>query len=199
MRGEQACLLLIGVLQIECLSPRLLLQWTRSDVCLTMQVICRCFQWIKIIFVCIQIACRAFLCSTRLEAAQAPGSRRSSWRRSPPAMARWPGLNSPSTLRLRFERVEPTQKHSEHFCHRWPQLLWSHTTPSYRPIQALSQSMSVSLWTTRFRGFAVFWNLTMSDVHLSNVQAIYEICKRNLQVDRPTYTNLNRIIAQVEI
>ena len=39
----------------------------------------------------------------------------------------------------------------------------------------------------------------MSDVHLSNVQAIYEICKRNLQVDRPTYTNLNRIIAQVEI
>ena len=47
-----------------------------------------------------------------------------------------------------------------------------------------------------------FWNLTMSDVsdvHWSNVQAIYEICKRNLQVDRPTYTNLNRIIAQVEI
>ena len=28
-------------------------------------------------------------------------------------------------------------------------------------------------------------------------QAIYEICKRSLQVDRPTYTNLNRIIAQV--
>ena len=30
-----------------------------------------------------------------------------------------------------------------------------------------------------------------------NLQAIYEICKKNLQVDRPTYTNLNRIIAQV--
>ena len=30
-----------------------------------------------------------------------------------------------------------------------------------------------------------------------NPQAIYEICKKNLQVDRPTYTNLNRIIAQV--
>ena len=30
-------------------------------------------------------------------------------------------------------------------------------------------------------------------------QAIYEICKKNLQVDRPTYTNLNRIIAQVGI
>ena len=37
------------------------------------------------------------------------------------------------------------------------------------------------------------------NVHLANVQAIYEICKRNLQVNRPTYTNLNRIIAQVEI
>ena len=30
-----------------------------------------------------------------------------------------------------------------------------------------------------------------------STQAIYEICKKNLQVDRPTYTNLNRIIAQV--
>jgi hypothetical protein len=27
-------------------------------------------------------------------------------------------------------------------------------------------------------------------------QAIYEICLKNMQVDRPTYTNLNRIIAQ---
>ncbi|XP_031334715.1 tubulin alpha-8 chain-like [Photinus pyralis] len=28
-------------------------------------------------------------------------------------------------------------------------------------------------------------------------EAIYDICRRNLNVDRPTYTNLNRIIAQV--
>ena len=28
-------------------------------------------------------------------------------------------------------------------------------------------------------------------------EAIYDICKRNLQVDFPTYSNLNRIIAQV--
>jgi len=28
-------------------------------------------------------------------------------------------------------------------------------------------------------------------------QAIYEICKNNLSVDRPTYTNLNRIVAQI--
>ena len=28
-------------------------------------------------------------------------------------------------------------------------------------------------------------------------QAIYEMCKTNLAVDRPTYTNLNRLIAQI--
>ena len=28
-------------------------------------------------------------------------------------------------------------------------------------------------------------------------EAIYDICKRNLNVERPTYTNLNRLIAQV--
>ena len=34
------------------------------------------------------------------------------------------------------------------------------------------------------------------DVILDN-QAIYDICRRNLDIERPTYTNLNRIIAQV--
>ena len=28
-------------------------------------------------------------------------------------------------------------------------------------------------------------------------EAIYDICKRNLDVERPSYTNLNRIISQV--
>lgn len=28
-------------------------------------------------------------------------------------------------------------------------------------------------------------------------EAIYDICARNLDVNRPTYTNLNRLIAQV--
>jgi len=28
-------------------------------------------------------------------------------------------------------------------------------------------------------------------------EAIYDICRRNLDIERPTYTNLNRIIAQV--
>ena len=40
-------------------------------------------------------------------------------------------------------------------------------------------------------------SLELADVSfLVDNQAIYEICLRNLQVDRPTYTNLNRIIAQ---
>ena len=34
-------------------------------------------------------------------------------------------------------------------------------------------------------------------VFLVDNQAIYDICKSNLQVDRPTYTNLNRLIAQI--
>lgn len=28
-------------------------------------------------------------------------------------------------------------------------------------------------------------------------EAIYDICRRNLGIERPTYTNLNRLIAQV--
>merc|ERR1712190_565246 len=28
-------------------------------------------------------------------------------------------------------------------------------------------------------------------------EAVYDICRRNLDIERPTYTNLNRIIAQV--
>ena len=28
-------------------------------------------------------------------------------------------------------------------------------------------------------------------------EAIYDICRRNLDIERPTYTNLNRLIAQI--
>ena len=28
-------------------------------------------------------------------------------------------------------------------------------------------------------------------------QAIYDLCKKNLDIDRPTYSNLNRLIAQI--
>jgi len=30
-----------------------------------------------------------------------------------------------------------------------------------------------------------------------NKQALYDVCRRNLDIERPTYTNLNRLIAQV--
>ena len=40
-------------------------------------------------------------------------------------------------------------------------------------------------------------SLELTDVSfLVDNQAIYEICLKNMAVDRPTYTNLNRIIAQ---
>ena len=29
-------------------------------------------------------------------------------------------------------------------------------------------------------------------------EALYDICRRNLDIERPTYTNLNRLIAQVQ-
>ena len=28
-------------------------------------------------------------------------------------------------------------------------------------------------------------------------EAIYDICRRNMDIERPTYTNLNRLIAQI--
>ena len=28
-------------------------------------------------------------------------------------------------------------------------------------------------------------------------EALYDICRRNLDIERPTYTNLNRLIAQI--
>lgn len=30
-------------------------------------------------------------------------------------------------------------------------------------------------------------------------EAIYDICRRNLDIERPTYTNLNRLITQVKV
>jgi hypothetical protein len=30
-------------------------------------------------------------------------------------------------------------------------------------------------------------------------EAIYDICRRSLDIERPTYTNLNRLIAQVSL
>jgi hypothetical protein len=35
------------------------------------------------------------------------------------------------------------------------------------------------------------------DVRLSCLEAIYDICRRNLDIERQTYTNLNRLIAQI--
>ena len=28
-------------------------------------------------------------------------------------------------------------------------------------------------------------------------EALYDICRRNLDIERPTYTNLNRLVAQI--
>lgn len=36
-------------------------------------------------------------------------------------------------------------------------------------------------------------SLSFSSIAL---QALYDICRRNLDIERPTYTNLNRLLAQ---
>lgn len=39
--------------------------------------------------------------------------------------------------------------------------------------------------------------LSMILLFFQQIQAIYELCRRNLSIDRPTYTNLNRLIGQI--
>jgi len=43
--------------------------------------------------------------------------------------------------------------------------------------------------------FSFFYNNKNSFVLFA--EAIYDICRRNLDIERPTYTNLNRLIAQI--
>merc|ERR1712166_1478076 len=35
------------------------------------------------------------------------------------------------------------------------------------------------------------------DAVMIDNEAVYDICRRNLDIERPTYTNLNRLVAQV--
>ena len=46
----------------------------------------------------------------------------------------------------------------------------------------------------------MFTHTTLEQVDvefLVDNQAIYDLCKKKLDIDRPTYTNLNRLIAQI--
>ena len=46
----------------------------------------------------------------------------------------------------------------------------------------------------------LFTHTTLEQVDvefLVDNQAIYDLCKKNLDIDRPTYSNLNRLIAQI--
>lgn len=50
-------------------------------------------------------------------------------------------------------------------------------------------------------GIIIFliWLFTSNDMLIFpfTSEAIYDICRRNLDIERPTYTNLNRLIAQI--
>ena len=56
--------------------------------------------------------------------------------------------------------------------------------------------------TTRPNEFATAWsifefNFQVSLLNNAALQAIYDIARNNLEITRPTYTNLNRLIAQI--
>ena len=40
-------------------------------------------------------------------------------------------------------------------------------------------------------------NIDENTSQLKSLQAIYDLCQNNLEITRPTYTNLNRLIAQI--
>jgi len=62
------------------------------------------------------------------------------------------------------------------FCPRCQRLSWSHTTLSSQRTRCLSTRMSPVL---------------------PDNEAIYDICRRSLDIERPSYTNLNRLVSQV--
>ena len=82
--------------------------------------------------------------------------------------------------------------------------LWlSLTTPFCRLMLFLSTRTALSALTTRLCKFHSCLPLEISFNRLSFLtdsslyHLSYDVCRRNLDIERPTYTNLNRLIAQV--
>jgi len=55
----------------------------------------------------------------------------------------------------------------------------------------------VHLWRVSFCGFSVSVVATLMMAIQVDNEAIYDICKNRLNVAQPSFTNLNRLIAQV--
>ena len=98
---------------------------------------------------------------------------------------------------------------------RCPQQSWSHTTLSWPLTQSpsdhstsgalqlyLDHSLIPQVSTAVVEPYnsilTTHTSLEHSDVaFMVDNEAIYDICRRNMDIDRPTYTNLNRLIGQI--
>ena len=78
-----------------------------------------------------------------------------------------------------------------------PRLLSNPTTRFWQPTQHSNTRTALS-WSTTVRYFALSCNRARTYAwNAVFLEAIYDICRRNLDIERPTYTNLNRLIAQI--
>ena len=94
-------------------------------------------------------------------------------------MVKNPSWNLPSIQLLKFQL-----------------LLLNHTTQFLQHTQH-SNTLIVLLWLTMVCDFlSLKWFFSILG-HFFSLEAIYDICRRNLDIERPTYTNLNRLIAQI--
>ena len=69
-----------------------------------------------------------------------------------------------------------------------------------RPLLWLFFTLQVSTAIVEPYNALLFTHTTLEQVDvefLVDNQAIYDLCKKNLDIDRPTYSNLNRLIAQI--
>ncbi|CAD6196566.1 unnamed protein product [Caenorhabditis auriculariae] len=67
------------------------------------------------------------------------------------------------------------------------------SSPSIRPHRSRQPSSSR---TTPFSPHTQLWSIPTALFMVDN-EAIYDICRRNLDIERPSYTNLNRLIGQI--
>jgi hypothetical protein len=72
-------------------------------------------------------------------------------------------------------------------------LLLNHTIRFLQHTQH-SNTRIVLSWLTMVR---IFLKVMYFYGSCKILEAIYDICRRNLDIERPTYTNLNRLIAQI--
>ncbi len=93
-----------------------------------------------------------------------------------------------------FILIPTSLKNGRHCKKKWPnynEVKWFHEHTVYPQVATAVVEPYNSILTTHT-------TLEHSDcAFMVDNEAIYDICRRNLDIDRPTYTNLNRLIGQI--